>query len=59
MSNQDSDRHAPWEVEEYLAEQSPHFGPKLEALRRAIYSVATACTERVSYGVPVFRPHRC
>ena len=55
MSRAAADRHAPQEVDEYLAAQAPGSRATLEQLRALIRSAAPDCTERVSYGIPIFR----
>lgn len=55
MSRAAADRHAPREVDEYLAAQAPEFRVTLEQLRAIIRSAAPDCTERVSYRIPIFR----
>ncbi len=55
MSNAGPDRHAPREVDEYLAAQAPEFRATLERLRAMIKTAAPDCTERVSYRIPIFR----
>ena len=55
MSNAGPDRHAPQEIDEYLAGQAPEFRTTLEQLRAMINAVAPDCTERVSYRIPLFR----
>ena len=58
MSSSGPDRHAPHEVDGYLAAQSPEPRATLEALRALIRAAAPRCTERVSYRIPVFRLSR-
>lgn len=48
-------RHAPAEVDEYLAAQAPVFRQTLAQLRDIITRVAPDCTERVAYRIPIFR----
>ncbi len=55
MSKPKPSRHAPAEVDAYLAEQAPEFQPVLEQLRVIIRAVAPDCTERVNYKIPIFR----
>lgn len=55
MSKPKPTRHAPAEVDEYLATQLPEFRATLAQLREMIRSVAPDCTERVSYKIPIFR----
>lgn len=55
MSEPGPNRHAPQEVDEYLAAQAPEARATLEWLRALINAAAPACTERVSYRIPIFR----
>ena len=55
MSKPKPTRHAPAEVDEYLAAQAPEFRVTLEQLRELIRAVAPECTERVNYKIPIFR----
>ena len=55
MSKAGPARHAPQEIDEYLAAQAPEFRATLEQLRAVINAAAPDCTERVSYRIPVFR----
>lgn len=55
MSKPKPDCHAPQEIDEYLTAQAPEFRVTLEQLRAIINAVAPDCTERVSYGIPIFR----
>ena len=55
MSRPKPTRHAPAEVDKYLAEQAAGFRETLEQLRGIIRAVAPECTERVSYKIPIFR----
>ncbi len=55
MSKPTPDRHAPQEVDAYLAAQEPAFRATLAQLRALIRAVAPHCTERVSYKIPIFR----
>ena len=55
MPKADPNRHAPREVDDYLAAQSPEFRTTLERLRSIINSELPECTERVSYKIPIFR----
>jgi uncharacterized protein YdhG (YjbR/CyaY superfamily) len=48
-------RHAPEEVDAYLGALAEDQRFALERLRSIIRSVAPECTERVSYGIPIFR----
>ena len=55
MSRRNPDRHAPLEIDEYLEAQGLEVRPTLEPLRVLVRAVAPDCTERVSYGIPIFR----
>ncbi len=55
MSRPKPNRHAPAEVDEYLAAQADGFRETLEDLREIVRRVAPDCTERVSYKIPIFR----
>ncbi len=55
MSRRKPSRHAPAEVDAYLAAQEPEFRATLEQLRDIIRALAPDCTERVSYKIPIFR----
>ena len=55
MSKPNPTRHAPHEIDDYLAEQAPEFRAVLEQLRAIINAVAPDCTERVDYKFPIFR----
>ncbi len=55
MSNPKPTRHAPAEVDEYLAAQEPEFRATLEQLRELIRRMAPDCSERVNYKIPIFR----
>ncbi len=55
MSKPKPTRHAPAEVDAYIAAQEPEFRGTLEQLREAIKRAAPQCTERVSYKIPIFR----
>jgi uncharacterized protein YdhG (YjbR/CyaY superfamily) len=48
-------RHAPQEVDAYLAELPEDVRSALERVRDLIREAAPGCTERVSYGIPIFR----
>ena len=54
-SRPEPSRHAPEEVDKYLAAQEPAFRATLEQLRENIKPVAPKATERVSYKIPIFR----
>jgi uncharacterized protein YdhG (YjbR/CyaY superfamily) len=51
-------RHAPEEVDAYLKALPDDSRSALERLRGIIKETATECTERVSYGIPIFRLRR-
>ena len=55
MGKPDPNRHAPDEVDGYLAAQAPEYRATLEQLRTIITAAAPGCTERVSYKIPIFR----
>ena len=55
MSEPKPSRHAPQEVDEYVAAQEPASRDTLERLRAIIRAAAPDCTERVSYRIPIFR----
>lgn len=55
MTKPDPQRHAPREVDEYMAAQAPDFRATLEQLRTVFKATAPDCTERVSYQIPIFR----
>jgi len=55
MSKPTPTRHAPQEVDAYLAAQEDGFRETLEQLREIIRRVARACSERVNYQIPIFR----
>jgi uncharacterized protein YdhG (YjbR/CyaY superfamily) len=51
-------RHAPEEIDAYLEPLPDGIRSALERLRRIIREAAPGCTERVSYGIPIFRLQR-
>lgn len=55
MSKADTSRHAPEEVDAYLAALPEDVRSSLERVRSIVREMAPACTERVSYGIPIFR----
>ena len=55
MTKPKPSRHAPAEVDAYLAAQAPEFRATLAELRDIIKRVAPDSTERVSYKIPIFR----
>jgi uncharacterized protein YdhG (YjbR/CyaY superfamily) len=58
MSKTNTSRHAPEEVDGYLAALPDDVQASLERVRRIIRETAPECTERVSYGIPIFRKRR-
>jgi uncharacterized protein YdhG (YjbR/CyaY superfamily) len=55
MSKAKTSRHAPQEIDAYLEALPDDVRSALEQLRDIIREVAPDCTERVSYGIPIFR----
>jgi uncharacterized protein YdhG (YjbR/CyaY superfamily) len=55
MSKADTSRHAPEEIDAYLAALPDDIRSSLERVRSIIREIAPECTERVSYGIPIFR----
>jgi uncharacterized protein YdhG (YjbR/CyaY superfamily) len=55
MSKPKPSRHAPEEVDAYLAPLPDDVRSSLERVRRIIRETAPQSTERVSYGIPIFR----
>ena len=55
MSKPKPTRHAPHEVDEYLASLPHDFRTTLQQLRGIIQRIAPECTERVNYQIPIFR----
>ena len=55
MSKTEASRHAPEEVDAYLATLPGDIRSTLERVRHMIREMAPGCTERVSYRVPIFR----
>lgn len=55
MGKSDTGRHAPAEVDAYLADLPEDVRAELERVRGIIRDTAPGCTERVSYGIPIFR----
>ena len=55
MSKAKPSRHAPEEVDAYLEALPEDDRSALESLRSIIRETAPDCTERVSYGIPIFR----
>ena len=58
MSRADTSRHAPEEIEVYLEDLPDDVRAALEQVRTIVREVAPECTERVSYGIPIFRLRR-
>jgi len=55
MAKPDPNRHAPKEIDAYLSNQPEPQKSELRQLRALIRGFAPTCTERVSYGIPIFR----
>ena len=55
MGKPDASRRAPEEVDAYLADLPQEVRESLERLRAIVRETAPGCTERVSYGIPIFR----
>lgn len=55
MSKSGASRHAPEEVDAFLAALPEEPRADLERVRGLVHEVAPGCTERVSYGIPIFR----
>ena len=55
MSKAAASRHAPDEVDAYLADLPEEVRASLERVRAIVRESAPECTERVSYGIPIFR----
>jgi uncharacterized protein YdhG (YjbR/CyaY superfamily) len=55
MDKADTSRHAPAEVDAYLTPLPDDVRSSLERVRSIIRETAPECTERVSYGIPIFR----
>jgi len=55
MSKTGAARHAPEEVDAYLAALPDDDRAGLERVRAIVKETAPGCTERVSYGIPIFR----
>jgi uncharacterized protein YdhG (YjbR/CyaY superfamily) len=58
MSKADTSRHAPEEIDAYLEALPDDVRSALQQLRGIIREIAPECTERVSYGIPIFRLQR-
>lgn len=55
MPTAPANRHAPDEIDRYLAGLPALEREALEDIRQFVRAFAPACTERVSYGIPIFR----
>ena len=55
MSKPKASRHAPDEIDAYLEGLPDDVRSALEQLRGIIRETRPECTERVSYGIPIFR----
>lgn len=55
MPNAPANRHAPDEIDRYLAVLPTSEREVLEDIRQFVRALAPTCTERVSYGIPIFR----
>jgi uncharacterized protein YdhG (YjbR/CyaY superfamily) len=55
MSKADTSRHAPEEIDAYLAALPEDIRASLERVRSIVRETASECTERVSYKIPIFR----
>jgi len=55
MSKPDASRHAPEEIDAYLETLPDDFRSALERVRYIVRGTAPECTERISYGIPIFR----
>jgi uncharacterized protein YdhG (YjbR/CyaY superfamily) len=55
MAKVDASRHAPDEIDAYLAPLSEAERAALERVRMIVRETAPDRTERVSYGIPIFR----
>ncbi|MDX1435957.1 MAG: DUF1801 domain-containing protein [Anaerolineales bacterium] len=55
MGKSDPSRHAPEEIDDYLAALPDDVRKSLERMRQIIRATAPECTERVSYKIPIFR----
>ena len=58
MNRAKPSRHAPDEIDAYLDPLPDDVRSALEQLRGIIRETAPDCTERVSYGIPIFRLER-
>ena len=55
MGKADASRHAPEEIDAYLAALPDDIRSSLERVRDIVRATAPQCTERVSYKIPIFR----
>jgi len=55
MSKANPSRHAPEEIDAYLQTLPEADRLALERVRSIIHETAPGCSERVSYGIPIFR----
>lgn len=55
MARKETSRQAPEEVDAYLAKLPDDARTSLERVRNIIRETAPEATERVSYGIPIFR----
>ena len=55
MSKTKAGRHAPEEIDAHLETLPDDIRSTLERVREIIRESAPQCTERVSYGIPIFR----
>jgi uncharacterized protein YdhG (YjbR/CyaY superfamily) len=55
MARAKTSRHAPEEIDAYLEPLPEDVRSVLERLKTIIREIAPDCTERVSYGIPIFR----
>ena len=55
MSKAEPSRHAPEEIDAYLAALPDDIQSSLERVRNIIRETAPECTERISYKIPIFR----
>ena len=58
MSKTDASRHAPQEIDAYLAALPDDIREALARVRAIIRETAPDCTERVSYQIPIFRQQK-
>jgi uncharacterized protein YdhG (YjbR/CyaY superfamily) len=58
MSKADPSRHAPEEIDAYLAALPDDIRSSLERVRSIVRDAAPKCTERVRYKIPIFRLRR-